>query len=560
MESTHTPSPGSSSTDEALRAEVVALRAALQGITAERDKLRADYELLRIKLRLLEKQIFEAKAERIDTRQLEMEFAETRKRLEALVSVGETQDTAAAETVDAAATKRPKKQAAPHGRRDISLLNLPQERVEITDPAHEAAGRERIGFEVSHKLGYKRGSAVCITMARVKYKVAEAEGSIATAPLPKEIIARSVCAPSMMATLLVDKFADGLPFFRQEQRFLREGLPLDRGLMSRISEEVGMTLGCIVLAARDEAMKTAFCLATDATGVAIQPTRLEERTRQPCRKGHFFVTLADRDHVFFSFTPKHNSDAVCSLFAGYTGYIQADASAVYNALFRSDAAEVEMGEAAPDVAKEVGCWAHARRKFYEAAVTTKDPRAKEALFRIRLLFEKEDAWKKLAPDKRTTLRGSVLTPWLTDFFAWAMPCFEAVRAARGPLAAAFGYVTRQRDALCRFVQDGRLRIDNNLSENALRKVALGRKNWLFFGSDDHAASAANLMSLIASCKLHAIEPAAYLEVMLRIVPYWPKDRFLELAPKYWNHTCLRLDSAELSAPLGPITVPPPLAK
>jgi transposase len=530
--------------------------ATLAKITQERDKLRRDYDVLREQLQLLSRQIFAAKAERINTAQLEMEFADTRKRLEEMVSLDPPSTEGSKPACDDKPS-RPTKNRKPHGRRDLSLVGLPKERCEITDEALEAAGAERIGFELSYKLGYKRGGAVCIEVARAKYKVPEAEGSIVTAPLPKEVLSRGLCAPSMVAKLLVDKFADGLPFFRQEQRFAREGLPLDRSQMCRIAEEVGMTLGCIVLAARDEAMKHAFCLATDATGIALQPTRLEDGKRQACRKGHFFVTLADRDHIFFSFEPHHTSAAVCSMFAGYTGYIQADASAVYNALFRADAEEPGKSEQAPsELPKEVGCWAHARRKFYEAAITTKDPRAQQALLRIRMLFEKEAEWQKLAPDRRGALRASILKPWLDDFFAWAEPCYQQVKDARGTLATAFGYATRQRGPLSQFLADGRLRIDNNRSERALRPVAVGRKAWLFFGSDDHAEAAANLMGLIASCKLHAIDPTTYFEAVIRIVPYWPRGRFLELAPKYWNETRARLSPAELDAPLGPITVPP----
>jgi transposase len=551
------------------------MSALLKEVTAERDKLKSLYEKMCIALELLKRQIFAAKAERIDTTQLELEFSELRKRLEVLVSEGEVakntsgggnddDDGAPKALNEKLGLKSPRNN---HGRRDLSLLSLPQERVEITDPVLEASGAVHIGFEESHKLGYKRGGAVCIVMARVKYKVPEEDGSIVTASLLKEMMPRGLCAPSMMAKILVDKFADGLPFFRQEQRFLREGLPLDRSQMCRIAEDIGMTLGCITLAARDEAMTSAFCLGTDATGVSIQPTRLEGekggRTRQACRKGHFFVTLADRDHVFFSFEPKHTSAAVCKLFAGYTGYIQADAHAVYDALFRGPAVAGSVGVAddaqnAQGPPSEVGCWAHARRKFYAAAIATKDPNAMQALLRIRMLFQKEDEWRGLAPQQRTALRKSVLGPWLLDFFNWAKACYEIVKDARGLLATAFGYAIRQQAPLCRFIEDGKLRIDNNASERALRTVAVGRKAWLFFGSDDHAEAAANIMSLIASCKLHAIEPNGYLEAMIRIVPYWPKHRFIELAPKYWLATRTRLSADELAAPLGAITVPPPI--
>jgi hypothetical protein len=127
---------------------------------------------------------------------------------------------------------------------------------------------------------------------------------------------------------------------------------------------------------------------------------------------------------------------------------------------------------------------------------------------------------------------------------------------RGLVSKALGYAIRQELALRRFLEDGRLRMDNNNSENALRVVATGRKSWLFFGSDDHAEAAANLYSLIASCKLHGIDPERYLAEAIRIMPYWPRERYLELAPAYWVLTRARLDARELEAELGPITVPP----
>ena len=146
---------------------------------------------------------------------------------------------------------------------------------------------------------------------------------------------------------------------------------------------------------------------------------------------------------------------------------------------------------------------------------------------------------------------------LDDFFAWAEGVFERVRNVRGPVATAFGYAVRQRDALRRFLDDGRLRLENNCSERALRTIAVGRKAWLFCGSNDHAQAAANIFSLIASCKLHELDAESYLAEIIRIVPYWPRDRYLELAPKYWARTRARLDATELALPIGHVTVPPP---
>src|SRR5690606_5389569 len=135
---------------------------------------------------------------------------------------------------------------------------------------------------------------------------------------------------------------------------------------------------------------------TDATGVAIRPEPLPSKQRQACKRGHFFVVLADQDHIFFEYQERHTSAAVCGMFRGFSGYIQADAHVVYDALFRGDA-RVRDDEKPPD---EVGCWGHARRKFWEAATVSKEPIAKEALLRIRQFFKLEEQWQKMSPSKR----------------------------------------------------------------------------------------------------------------------------------------------------------------
>ena len=263
--------------------------------------------------------------------------------------------------------------------------------------------------------------------------------------------------------------------------------------------------------------------------------------------------LADADHVLFEYVPRETSVAVANLFKGFTGYIQADAKSVYDVLFR-EPGPLECDDG--DRPTEVGCWAHARRKFYDAAIT-KEKVAREALYRIRELFELEAKWSGLAPSKRRELRALESKPRLDDFFAWAEREYRRVEKQRGILRSAFGYVVRQKDALLRFLEDGRLVIDNNGSERALRPIAVGRKAWLFVGSDDHAEAAANIFSLIASCKLHRLDPEAYLRDALRVVAHWPRDRFLELAPKNWAATRARLVAAELAMAVGPLTIPPP---
>lgn len=359
----------------------------------------------------------------------------------------------------------------------------------------------------------------------------------------------------MLAHIVVSKFGYGLPLFRIEQRLAAEGLRLARGSMSRYCEDIGASLGCIVLSMRDHSLATVACLSTDATGVAIQPARIEgnEKRRQPCRRGHFFVVLADRDHVFFEYQPKHTSDAVCAMFRGFSGIIQADAHTVYDALFRGEA--VDVGASPPT---EAACWAHARRYFWEAAIGH-HAAGKEGLLRINAIFEQEEKGAKLPPSKRTELRRRLVAPLVDSFFAWASAA-ALLHTERGTVSAALGYATRQRLALRRFLDDGRIAMTNNASERALRSIATGRKAWLFCGSDDHASAAANLFSLIASCRLHGLEPEAYFRDVIRVLPYWPRDRYLDLSPLRWRATRAALDPAALAAENGPIAVPPSAEK
>ena len=535
----------------------------LATVTLERDKLRRAYELLKGQLELLRRRIFVAKAERIDTSQLEIEFAETQAKLERMVEALDSdsppppsQDAASGPPGDGNGSGRPggsgKKKSKGSGRPNLAELDLPEERVEILDPSLEGTA-ERIGFETTFLLGRRRACSVRIVMARATYKTTAPDSSsvVVTADKPKELYERGMLAPSFIAYLLTKKFRWGMPFHRIAAELAAEGVTVDDSTMCRYAEHVGATLGCVVEAAAKEARETAFCLSTDATGIAIQPVRVPGGPRQACAKGHFFVVLADKDHVFFEYQPKHTSEAVCSMFRGFKGYIQADAHCVYDALFRGDA--VEEGDKPPD---EVGCWSHARRKFWEAAIATKEPDAREAVLRLGKLFDLERHWAELAPQQRHERRQRVSRPMLDDFFAWAGGVFERVRGVRGPLASAFGYTIRQRDALRRFLDDGRLRLENNAAERALRAIAVGRNAWLFFGSGDHAQAAANIFSLIASCVLHRLDAEAYLADVIRVLPYWPRDRYLELAPKYWARTRARLDDKELTMPVGHVTVPP----
>lgn len=572
----------SSSTSDALAARVAELETALakeraradaaqsradeerqraDQATAERDRLREGYRHLQLEVELMRRRLVVAKAERVDTTQLELEFAVKLRELDRLA--GLDRGTAAdPEVGDASGPSGPKKKhaAKPKGRRRLSELDVPEERIELVDPALEGSA-ERVGTEDSYKLMWRRAGHVRLVVARIKYKVGDGDAAtIATAEVPRELITRALAAPSLLAHVATDKFCDGLPLHRQEDRFARVGARIDRGTMSRWLEELGGAVGAtVVTAMRDDALAHAFCIATDATGVLVQPIPTADKQPRSCTRGHYFVQIADRDHVFFEYTAKETSAAVGELFRGFSGYIQADAKSVYDALFRPpDQRPAPDDDAEPDLAErqEVGCWSHARRKFWEAAIT-KDPVAREGLVRIGRIFELDRSWRKKPSQEVKSLRDAHLRAHTDAFFAWVAVEFERVRGQRGLLRTALGYAHRQQGPLTRFYDDGRLKLDNNASERELRRVAVGRKNWLFVGSDDHAQAAGNLMTLIASARLHGLDPEAYLRDLFRVLPYWPTGRFLELCPRDWLATRARLDAAELERELGPFRVPEP---
>lgn len=550
------PSPTPEQRVAALEAELAAQREAVAQLTHERDVLRASHERLRLELELLRRRIFVAKAERVDTAQLKLEFAEKLAALDRLAGLS------APAPEERMTSPGPKKK--PTGRRDLRSAPLEEERVELKDPVLEelvASGKvERIGHEESCKLAYKRGGMRRLVIARVKYRTIDGcgESHIETTPMPAETFARSLAAPSLLANVASSKHCEGLPLFRLEDRYTRDGYSLDRGTMCRWLEDAGATLGAtVVAAARREAVQKAFCIATDATGVAVQPEPLPDQKRQACRRGHYFVLVADRDHVFFEYTSKENSRVVAEMFRGYSGYVQADAKSVYDVLFREPEERPPDGDD-PGTRQEVGCWSHARRGFWEATAA-KSIVAREGLARIGRIFEVDGRFRGKPPSEIDRLRQLHLRPHLEEFFKWATVQYELVREERGLLRSALGYAARQKDALMRVLDDGRLVLDNNRSELHLRRIAVGRKAWLFVGSDDHAQSAGHLFSLIASARLHRLNPESYLRDIFRVLAHWPKDRYLELAPKYWAATRARLDPAQLALEIGELTVPPPLA-
>lgn len=271
---------------------VVELEAQLAALTVERDTLRLAYRNAQQELELLRRRLFLAKAERLDTAQLELELGHKLAALDALsLQLGKPDPQEAPSSgTGSTSPKDPAAKRKPTGRRDLRDLDLPEERIELTDPVLEGRA-ERIDWDERCQLSWRRAGFVRTVVARAKYRVVEAtpdapaESTLVTAPVPPQLLTRSLAAPSLLAHVLSEKFCDGLPFHRQEDRFTRLGLRLDRGTMCRWAEEIGATLGATVVEAmRDEAMRTAFCISTDATGVLVQPIAGGDQARRGCRR------------------------------------------------------------------------------------------------------------------------------------------------------------------------------------------------------------------------------------------------------------------------------------
>ncbi len=514
---------------------------------------------------LLKRKLFGTKSERTNTSEFQLlleslfpENAALREELAGALAPGNSganEDGEPAKTGSGDKEKKPR--AKPKGRRDLSASNLPRITCDIDDPELAKRGR-LIKYQSTFELMHVRGGLRVLEKRTAVYEVEVAgEKTVLGAEQPSRLFPRSLCHTSVYAWLAVEKFALGVPCYRLEQSLETEEESLDRGTMCRYLEELGATLGAtIVEAMLADARDNCHVLSTDATGAAIQPEPSADGRRQACKKGHFFTIVADCDHVLFHYTESHSSDAVKALFKGFSGHLQCDASPVYDILDRG--VPTLLSETDDDKRLSlVGCWAHCRRYFFEAAIT-KHRSALEGLKKIREMFRVDAQFAKLPPRDRKRRRASELAPLIDDFFSWVE---QARRTEIGRTLAtkALGYAHNQEHELRRVLEDGKLALDNTRSERALRSIVVGRKNWMFYGSDVHAESAAAIFSIVASCRLHRVDVYDYVCDVQRLLPYWPRERLIELAPKNWVATKARLDADELAKPIGVVTVPPPVA-
>jgi hypothetical protein len=379
--------------------------------------------------------------------------------------------------------------------------------------------------------------------------VKDGAATVIAVPSPETLFPRALLHTSAVAHLATSKFGLGVPHYRLERDVADQGVPLDRGTMSRYMEHAGNTLGAtIVQAMWSDAISNAQVISTDATGALIQPAKIVRNdSAQACKKGHFFTAVVDCDAILFKYVEHHTSEAVKQLFGSFHGFLQADASNVYDILDRGPPTDNDEGVSL------VGCFAHLRRYFFEAAICRYSV-GLQGLMRIRAIYAADEAVKRAPATERRALREQHVRPLMTSFFEWARSARD-LTPGRNLATKALGYAVNQEAELLRVLESADLPLDNTRSERALRKIVVGRKAWMFYGSDTHAEAAAAIFSIIASCRLHRLDPFTYLDEILRVLPYWPRERYLELSPKHWSATRARLRPEELAAPLSAFEVP-----
>lgn len=509
-------------------------RAERERASHERDEYRKLYELVMLELERVKRHLrAQNKSERVDAQQVQLAFAEVAK----LVVPPELAQ-AIADQENEAASETPLDKAQPRGRHGRNKVpeHLPTERIEIEPPeslrrcACCGEAKVKIGEETSDRLDYRPASLVRVQIARVKYAPSCKceEGGVVIASVPDAApVDRGLAGPGLLAHVVVSKYADHLPLHRLEEIFERQGVHIARSTMCDWVEQVADLLGPITNAMA-KASLSAHRIHTDDTGIPILAPG-------STHKGHVWVYVADDEYVVFRYTPRRKSDGPREFLKGYTGYVQADAANLYDRLFGDEGADDET------TATEVGCWAHARRRFFDAQLTDRD-RALVGLGFIKKLYEADRVVMKMPPVRRTAERHRLCTPVLDAFKQW-LDAEALVVLPKAPIADAIGYVRNQWGALTRFVEDARLKLDNNIAERQLRRVAVGRKNWLFAGSEDGAERACVLYSLLATCKLHGVNPFEYLrDVIMRVGRHSARD-VLELSPKAWKQKLKDVDAA-----------------
>ena len=479
-----------------------------------------EIEKLKLQIARLRRQQFGRSSEKIERTigQLELKLEEL-----------ETASALAAGAIEPAAgdEKKASGRTGGGGRRPLPE-HLPR-----TDVVHEpacacpACGGEmrKVGEDVSEILDYIPGRFEVIRHIRPAFSCRRCE-SMAQAPMPSLPIERGRPGPGLLAHVLVGKYCDHLPLYRQSGIYAREGVDLDRALLADWVGKAAWLLSPLVEAVGRHVMAAEKLHADDTPVPVLAPGTGQTRT------GRLWVYLRDeRPHggadppaALYRYSPDRKSGHPRSHLAGFRGFLQADGYSGFGPLYKA-------ADGRDAVVTEVACWAHARRYFHDIHVTSKAPLATDALERIGRLFDVERAIDGLAPAERQRIRQARARPLVDDLAAF----FDATLprlSAKSDLAGAIRYARTRWPALTRYLDDGSLEISNNAAERAIRPLALGRKNYLFAGSDSGGDRAAAIYTLVETAKLNGLDPEAYLRDILGRIADHPSKRIGELLP--WN--------------------------
>ena len=328
----------------------------------------------------------------------------------------------------------------------------------------------------------------------------------------------------MIGHVIVSKFDHHLPLYRQAEMMAAQGIDIDRSTLAGWTGQGAALLDPIVTRIRETVLSSSKLHTDDTPVPMLDPGAGKTKTARL-----WVHAIDDRAHngatkpaVWFAFTPDRRAEHPRTMLKGFRGHLQADAYAGYDELYRSGRVI------------EVACWGHARRKIFDVHETQASAVTAELLERIGGLFAVEEKVRGQPPDIRRAARQSQSRPQLDELKA-RMKEIHAKLSAKSTLAVAIAYALKRWPALTRYLDDGRLEIDNLIAERALRGVAIGRRNWLFAGSRAGGERAAAIYSIIESCKLNGVEPFAYItDVMQKIAERWPNNRIDELMPWTWS--------------------------
>lgn len=420
---------------------------------------------------------------------------------------------------------QPKRKSRPHGRQKLpDNLRREQQVHDVAEAEKICSGcgqtKCRIGEEISEQLDYQPASLFVTQHIRPKYACKHCQDGVSIAPMPAQPLDKGLAGPGLVAHVIVSKYADHLPLYRQEGILQRQGVELTRQTLCGWMAAAA-TLLTPITKRMAELIRQSAVLHTDDT-----PLKVQDPLTKTLSTGRLWVYLGDEEHRYnvYDFTMTRKRDGPADFLKGFAGYLQADAFSGYDGIYLASQGTIH----------EVACWAHARRKFHEAR--TSDPTlAHAALATIKQLYQVEDDAReqKLDAAQRRVLRQTRAQPvlarfekWLDDQAAHALP--------KSPIGQAIAYARSNWEALCRYVEDGRLAIDNNVAERAIKSVVIGRKNWLFAGSEAGGHTAATLFTLTMTCKRLRIDPWAYLQDVLARISTHPASRLDDLLPDRWQ--------------------------